>query len=110
MVNKAKPKVFVSKFQPSWDYSQAAEYGEVVFVTDREFHAEPSMPRHNETVGNEIAKGMQDYIAGIDFIVLTAAATVNMAVAMHISGKAETHNVLRWSNRGHSYELYKIRG
>lgn len=100
------PKVFITKFQPDWDFGPAADYGEVVFLTEHELKPEPTVGAHNDRLVDEMKRAMGDYVQGTDFIVMTAAAVNNVAVMMKLP--VGPHNVLRWNNRKHRYELYKI--
>ena len=102
------PKVFVTKFQPDWDFSPATEYGEVVFVTDEEHRPEPCTVEYNRHVTSTIILGMDGYMPEYDYIVLTASALVNMVVAFRVSRMPGLHNILRWNNKHKRYDLYKL--
>lgn len=101
-------KVFVTKFQPDWDFEPAADYGEVVFLTDDEHRPEPTSPSFNDKITDEIKRGMKDYSVGLDYIVITAAAMPNLVTAVQMAAIKGKHNVLRWNNRKHKYDLFKI--
>lgn len=100
--------VYVTKFQPDWDFGPAAEYGEVVFLTQDEMKPEPTIGGYNERVEHEMAKALKHYVAGKDYIVMTASATNNFKAANILYKKGPRHNVLRWNNRKKGYELFKI--
>ena len=108
-----KPKVFVTQFSPRLDFTQLADYGEVVFLTKKEFVPTPSPAEYNAEVVNEIASGMQDYIPGVDYIVTTGSAIPNMIVGAYLNGRTVSgvrpaNKILKWSNRDHKYELYLV--
>jgi len=103
-----KPRVFVTKFQPDWDFSSATEYGEVEFLTELEMKPEPVVGSYNEAVRSEIRNRLAIYVPGVDYVVMTASATNNFVVARILQPKGGMHNILRWNGRKYKYELFKI--
>jgi len=101
-------KVYITKFQPDWDFGPAAEYGEVVFLTEDEMKPEPTIGGYNERVEKEMRTALDGYVSGVDYVVMTASATNNFKAANILYKKGHLHNVLRWNGRKHKYELYKI--
>lgn len=101
-------KVFITKFQPDWDFSPATEYGKVVFLTENEMKPEPTVGSYNDKVEAEMRDSLVDYVPSVDFIVMTASATNNFKAANILHEKGIHHNVLRWNSRKHKYELYKL--
>lgn len=106
--NMAQPKVYVTKYQPDWDFRSAADYGEVRFLTEDEMKPEPTVSRHNLQLTRDIRQELTDYVGGVDYVVMTASATNNFAVARILQTKGGLHNILRWNSRRQKYELYKI--
>lgn len=107
------PKVFVTQYTRRLDFTELNKYGEVVFLTRNEYEPEPVPAEVNQVVKGDIERGMQDYIAGIDYIVTTGSALPNLIVGGIISGMTignvkPEHRILKWSNRDHKYELYKL--
>jgi len=100
-------RVFVTQFARQLDFSELAKWGEVRFLTEREYVPEPSPPTANESVVDEITRNFSDYIPGIDLIVTTGSALPNMIVGGLIN-KMKGNRILKWSNRDHKYELYVI--
>ncbi len=101
-------KVYVTKFQPDWDFGPAADWGEVVFITEDEMKAEPTVGSYNNDIEDEMKRNLQTYVSGTDYVVMTASATNNFKVANILHDKGGKHNVLRWNNRKHSYDLFKL--
>ena len=100
--------VYVTKFQGDWDFSPASDYGRVVFLSEHEMKAEPTVGSYNDGVEQELKDGLRDYIAGTDYVVLTASATNNFKVANILHTKGGKHNILRWNGRARRYDLYKL--
>lgn len=101
-------KVYITKFQPDWDFSPATEYGEVVFLTEDEMKPEPTVGSYNDKIGEEMKRNLENYVCGRDYVVMTVSATNNFKVANILHDKGKRHNILRWDNRTSKYRLYKI--
>ena len=101
-------KVYVTQFDPKWNFSSLDQYGDVIFLTDREYAAEPAPGSYNNSIVNQIGAKLKEYVPGEDYIVMTGSAIPNMITGMWISDMAGPHKVLKWSNRSSEYELFKI--
>ena len=109
------PRVFVTKFQPDWNFTPAAKFGQVKFLTEKEPQYEPTLRENTDRVIIEIRNGLNDYIPGVDYIVMTASA-INNVLASHVAlSKPGLHQFLRWNshrsdpNNRSGYRLYTIR-
>ena len=107
MSEVVKPLVFVSQYVRNLDFAEAEKYGEVVFLTDKEYRPEPAPGRFNDQIENEIRSKLTEYVAGTDFIMTTGSGIPNIIVG-HLLRKGE-HKVLKWSNQRKQYELFKVR-
>jgi len=113
-MNDVMPNVFVTKFQPDWDFASAVEYGHVIFLTEKEIQYEPTIPVNTDRIVNEIRNKLVGYMPGIDFILLTASAINNIVASHEVLGHPGQHQFLRWnSNRNNDkppgYRLYRLR-
>ncbi len=108
----SRAKVFVTQYSRRLDFTQLSRYGEVVFLTKKEYDPEPVPAEVNEAMKAEIAITMKDYTPGIDYIVTTGSAIPSLIVGklLDISNNAagSKHQILKWSNRDHKYEMYKL--
>ena len=102
-----QPRVFVTQYSPTWNFSEAEKYGEVVFLTNSEYRPQPCPPEVNGAIESEIRQRMKEYIPGEDYIALTGSAIPNVIVGQQLA-KNGPHRVLKWSNRKKGYELFII--
>jgi len=108
-MDKATAVVFVTQYSRNLKFGEAEAYGTVVFLTDQEYKAEPSMPGSNECVTKEIVNGMVSYVAGTDYIVVTGSSMPNVVIGTVLAGKPGPHKILKWSNRDKKYELFILK-
>lgn len=101
-------KVFVTQHSPHLRFAEANEYGEVVFLTDKEYMPQPAPERANHAIKAEIVNKMKEYIPGTDYIVVTGSAIPNLIVGAIIGTMNGPHRVLKWSNRMRGYELFLV--
>jgi len=111
--NQSGPQVFVTQFDPKWDFSSLVKHGEVVFLTQTEYRPEPSMPGYNQAIMAEILRNMKEYRPGIDYIALTGSAMPNVISGMALGSILRynsnvSNNILKWSRRNHDYELFAL--
>ena len=108
--NDEPPRVFVTKTEPHWDFYRAADYGDVVFMTEHEYKSEPAPPAHNRMVRQEIEDCLvkHQYRPGTDFILLTAAQSNNMVVMFAIRHLMGDHKFLRWNSNSERYDIYRV--
>ncbi len=102
-------KVYVTQFYKNLNFAKAQEYGDVVFLTDKEYRPEPTMPRYNEQITSEIERKFSSYVPGHDYIITTGSAIPNVVVGSLLAKMPGTHNILKWSSRNEMYELFKVR-
>jgi len=103
-------KIFVTQHTSRANYSALLEHGsDVVFLTDKEYAPEPSMPQTNDKIYHEMKRNLSAYIQGEDFIVTTGSAIPNILVGILISGMPGEHRVLKWSNQSRAYFLHTVR-
>lgn len=100
-------KVFVTQAVRSLNFSTAEHFGEVVFLTDREYRPEPTPLRFNQDVTDDIVRGMKDYIPGEDFLCTTGSSLPNVVAGACLS--KGTHKMLKWNNRAETYELFTVK-
>jgi hypothetical protein len=104
------PQVYVTQFDPQWDFSALVKFGQVIFLTQTEYRPEPSMPGYNVGILAEIMRNLKDYRPGIDYIALTGSAIPNVisGVAIGAHPSEVPHNILKWSRRNRDYELFAL--
>lgn len=103
-------RVFVTQYSPRLVFEEANKWGEVVFLTDKEYRPQPCPEGTNDIVHQEIRRNLSEYVPGYDYIVTTGSAIPNLLVgawlALHHPGAV--HNILKWDNRDYKYELFKV--
>ena len=104
-----RPKVFVTQYQPHLSFAEAEPWGDVVFLTDKEYRPEPVMPQTNERITHEVKKNFAEYLVGIDYIAVTGSSMPNLVVGILIADIHGVHNILKWSGRNRQYELFKLK-
>ncbi|REK56659.1 MAG: hypothetical protein DWQ49_09825 [Bacteroidetes bacterium] len=102
--------VFVTQYTPHANFTELNKYSDnVVFLTDKEYKPEPTVPRFNNIVDVEIKSKMEHYIPGEDYIVTTGSAIPNVLAGMMLARKKGPHKILKWNNYTKQYELFLIR-
>lgn len=101
-----KPKVFITQYSDRLNFAEAADYGDVIFLTQSEFQPNPSPPNVNEQITHEIGAALDDYIPGFDYIVLTGSSIPNLIVGSMLKAAHAPHKLLKWSNRMSGYETF----
>lgn len=112
-MNNATSKVFVTQYVSRLDYTELNKYGEVIFLTKKEYAANPVPNGVNEIVTAEIKAELSKYIPGVDYIVTTGSAMPNVVAGAIVAGIAingvkPKHKFLKWSNRDHRYDMFEI--
>ena len=102
-------KIFVTQFIPRVNNTPLADYGEVIYLTDKEHAPEPTLPRYNDEVYEEMKRKMADYVQGTDFIVLTGSAMPNVLIGVIIAKMKGEHRFLKWSNRDQRHNIHTVR-
>lgn len=107
-MSKLMPKVLVAQYTHMLDFSEANKYGEVKFLTDREYAPEPTPPGHNDSIRDEIIRNLKDYVPGHDFIVTTGSSLPNVIVGMAIAKIPGKHKFLKWNGRDRTYGIFIV--
>ncbi|AXH72332.1 MAG: hypothetical protein [Caudoviricetes sp.] len=97
-----KPKVFVTRENPDFNYSPAEAFGEVVFLTDREFTGNPNSLT-DQTILRVMDERLAEFDPLTDYIVLTGSP-ITIAYAGHkVLARNRPVQFLRWDNRAAHY-------
>lgn len=103
----ARAKVFVSQDNEK-DYSAAEEFGDVVFLSNREI-----VPYSGSASNMAVVHGIEstitkDYVPGVDYL-LPAGGMFAIAHLFHAAyAKPGKHQILKWDNRAQRYYAYVI--
>lgn len=91
-----------------FNYSSAEQFGDIIFATSLEYSHVPSS-QINGRIISDIRKAFSDYIAGEDYIIPTGSPALCALVMASLGAKYPNaaHNVLKWDNMSHSYQLYR---
>jgi hypothetical protein len=104
-----RPKVFVTQYDHKLRFEDAEHFGEVVFLTQKEYRPAPCPASANDIVVHDLVKGMSEYVPGRDYIVVTGSAIPNLIVGSILSKFNDaTHRILKWNNRTKGYELFHV--
>jgi len=102
-------KVFVTQYSDYLNFRLAEQHGEVVFLSEKEYRAEPALASANDKIRDEILNGLVDYVAGIDHILLTGSPIPTLIVGAFMNSRIGEHKVLKWNNQTKSYDIVKLR-
>ena len=108
MTNDRKPRVYVTQYSDKLNFAKAEHFGEVHFLTDREYRPLPCPPGTNTSVRHDIKRNMADYIPGIDYIVTTGSALPNILAGIEMASIPGKHQILKWNGRMNGYQKYQI--
>lgn len=97
-------KVFVTSENVGLDYSPAEGWGELQFITNKDFTAMGELSPSNADLVREIRKQLLKFNAEEDLVIVSGSPLVSAVVFMML-GKmgVKRISVLRWSNRDHVY-------
>lgn len=96
------PKVWITQ-ETSHDFLPAQKYGEIEFVTAKDFSSVRNS-LNNAALLDEVRFKMNKFDADNDWIVVAGSPYVAAAVFYWLGKRgAQTLNILRWSNRDHVY-------
>ena len=92
-----EPKVYVVKENPRLNYLDAERFGDVVFITDKDY-----TPMKNSICNQEIIKTIENYMSRFDpdkdFLLLTGGPVL-IGYAFHLAlNKKGYLQVLQWDN------------
>lgn len=107
-MDKNKPRVFVVQEQPKFDYSDAERFGELHFLTNKEYNGFRNSARNRQAT-DDIAAGLEDFDPDTDFLLLTGSpVAMGFAFAVALTSAAlQGHgrlNLLQWNNVGYNYK------
>lgn len=95
-------KVYVVQENPRLDYTDAERYGDVVFMTAREFSPMKNSIS-NKTVLGDIDRHMKNFNPAEDFLLLTGGPILlGYAFSLALAKTGSIH-VLQWDNYKHGY-------
>ena len=96
------PKVYCTQ-EGMHDYTDAEQYGDLVFLTRLDLN-NVKHGQHNEALVGELRRGLRDFNADEDFMMVVGSPYVGCAVFL-ILGHMGIRKVslLRWSNRDKKY-------
>lgn len=90
-------KVFVV-FEGPHDYTPALAYGEIVFMTDREYSGVKGSLRDGRVV-HSMRRCLADYVPGKDFVIPTGSPMHIGVAFMLLAERGKSHKVLHWTNQ-----------
>ena len=107
MTKDDTPRVYVMQEVPNRDFTKAAKFGKIVFLTAREPTQYGESPL-NADIMQEVATGLLPYRAGVDFVIPSGSPIV-MAMCMMIIGRAGNKiKMLQWHNRERVYNEFVL--
>jgi hypothetical protein len=80
----------------------------VVFLTDKEYKAHPTIDSLNNEIVNEMSKNLEEYRPGLDYILLTGSPMASVLVGFLLWDVFGIHKLLKWNNLTKTYELVKF--
>ncbi len=102
------PKVFVTQENQGLDYTPAEEYGDVQFMTRKEWSPIKGSLM-NQDILREIKHALNDFNPAEDFLVVSGSPTVAALVFLHLGQmRHPALKLLRWSNRDRVYQLVTL--
>jgi len=108
--NENNVTVFVTQHCGKLNYSEAQQFGNVTFLTDKEYRVEPVPAAYNDSIKKQMIDFLSaNYVQGHDFILLTGSPMPSVIVGEFIGSKPGTHKFLKWNNQRHSYDTVLIR-
>lgn len=97
-------RVFVTSESPKLDYSPAESWGELTFVTHKDFTPMGAMSPYNADLTREIKRVVKTFDSETDFVVISGSPLVTAVFFMALAERGVKRvNVLRWSNRDTQY-------
>lgn len=104
-----KPTVYVTQENQTFDFTQAEDFGEVVFLTAKELSSMPNSLM-NANVVSEVWDNLWSFDSEQDFLLPVGSPLVS-GLAFFLLGRnttARNIKVLKWSNRDRNYKPYII--
>lgn len=96
--------VYVTQEVQTLNYGPAEPYGDVVFLTNRDF-SPMKQSLNNSALMGQLKQGLLPFDPAKDFVVLSGSPVVMAAVMMILASRGfKNITVLRWSNRDSIYQ------
>lgn len=99
------PVVFVTQ-ETNHNFTKAERYGEVVFLTSKEFSRSSNSKRNDEII-EEMRHGLRNFRPGVDFLLPSGSPiAIGVAFALICLGcldHPKKIQVLQWDNREYNY-------
>lgn len=103
-----RPKVFVSQ-DNDFDYRMAEEYGDLVFLSNREVLAYSGSAQNALTI-HGIESGIEsEYIPGLDYLLPTGGPLSIAHMYRAAFNKTGDHQILKWDRRSARYDVYTMK-
>ena len=102
------PVVYVTQWDPRLSFKEAESFGEVRFLTKKEYRPLPIPMSFNTVVVHDIATGLEHYRPGMDYILLTGSSMATVLTSVIIGRMPGTHLILKWNNRIRGYDTYEL--
>lgn len=100
--------VFVTQENQGLDYTPAEEYGEIRFITRKEWSGVKSS-LINIDILREIKHALNEFNPAEDFLVVSGSPTVAALVFLQLGQmRLAPLKMLRWSNRDRTYQLVSL--
>lgn len=100
--------VFVTQEVPNLNYSAAESYGDVAFLTHRDF-SPMAQSLNNVALMGQLKAGLVAFDPATDYVVLSGSPVVMAAVILILGSRGfKTVPILRWSNRDSIYQPIHI--
>lgn len=109
MNQNGRSRVFVTQENTSLNYTTAEQFGDITFMS-RDDYSPIKNSLSNEKLLAELQRHLKSFDIERDYIVVTGSPIVAAAVFLLLGrfGYAHRVNVLRWSNRDHTYQPITI--
>lgn len=96
--------VFVTHESPKLDYSPAESWGELKFVTHKDYTPMGALSPFNADLTREIKAVAKNFDSETDFVVISGSPLVTAVWFMALAERGVKRiKVLRWSNRDNQY-------
>lgn len=102
-----EPKAYVTQELSTLNYNTIHEYGELVFVTGRDYMSVDGT-EHNQALTKHIRAAVQNFNPDIDYVVPSGSPLVTAVVLSSIAKKHNHVRILRWSNRDYRYYPFTL--
>jgi len=95
-------KVYITQENTNHNYTQAEQYGDIVFLTRSDFSTIKNS-LSNKALIEELRSKLKNFDKD-DYVIVSGSPTVACAAFMILREKTDSLNILKWSNRDHHYQ------